>query len=198
MRQHGGVLEIDSQDGSGTSARVRFPVERVVWLHECSGDTEISDMPSRALEKAASPSINPVRTAGRPLVLVVEDDRELRELLRRMLEHSGFATVAASNGRKALHYLSAEPVALLITDMVMPDMDGIELLRVLQTERPELPVIALSGVENFNEYHRIAMHLGARAALRKPVTRADLTSAVNKVLGLPLADSYAEHEPSPA
>jgi two-component system response regulator YesN len=75
-----------------------------------------------------------------------------------------------------------EPVDLLITDMVMPEMDGIELMRVLQKDRPSLPIIALSGVEDVLEYRRIAAHLGARVALLKPVTRADLMSAVTDVL----------------
>ncbi len=66
--------------------------------------------------------------------------------------------------------------------MLMPEMDGVELMRILKRDRPALPIIAVSGVEEWRDYQRIATRLGAKAALRKPVTRKDLTRAVNDVL----------------
>jgi CheY-like chemotaxis protein len=179
IRQHAGVLELESQQGSGTTVRVRFPPDRVIWRDERrASEATLCDLSEEAVPIAAEPW----ETSGRPRILVVEDDRNLCDLLTRMLERSGFFTAAASNGREALRHLASKPVELLITDMVMPEMDGVELMRVLQRDRPNLPIIALSGVEDFEEYQRMAAHLGARLALRKPVTRADLTSAVKEVL----------------
>jgi two-component system response regulator YesN len=81
-----------------------------------------------------------------------------------------------------LRHLATEPVDYVITDMIMPEMDGVELMQVLQRERPTLPVIALSGIEDAVEYRRIAMHLGARVMLRKPVKGVDLIRAVKDEL----------------
>jgi CheY-like chemotaxis protein len=124
----------------------------------------------------------PAEISDKPRLLVVEDDRDLCDLLRRILERAGFATLGAGNGREALVHLRTGQIDLLITDIAMPEMDGVELMRVMKNDNPDLPIIALSGVEDVMEYRRIAAHLGARIALRKPVNKADLIGAVNDVL----------------
>jgi CheY-like chemotaxis protein len=111
-----------------------------------------------------------------------EDERNLCDLLRRILERAGFATAGVTNGREALHHVRAEPFDLIITDMVMPEMDGVELMRVLHEEGPILPIIAISGAEDMMEYQRIAAHLGAKVTLRKPIAPADLVGAVRAAL----------------
>jgi two-component system, response regulator YesN len=90
--------------------------------------------------------------------------------------------MSAGNGREALVHLATERFDLLLTDMAMPEMDGVELMRVMQKDKPDLPIITLSGGEDVIEYRRIAAHLGARIALRKPVNKADLIGAVKDVL----------------
>ena len=202
-RQHGGSFELDSEQGKGTTARALFPAERLVWsgapqddaVVEAESAVESNDAPEATPREVpvAAPA-GPADSFDTPRLLVVEDDGDLRDLLRRMLSRAGFATAGAGNGREALRHLQIEQVDLVITDMVMPEMDGVELMRVLQKDKPGLPVIALSGVEEFMEYRRIATHLGAKAALRKPVTRADLIRAVNDVLAQrPGTDA---HEPA--
>jgi YesN/AraC family two-component response regulator len=98
------------------------------------------------------------------------------------LQRAGFATAGVTNGREALRHLRAEPFDLVITDMVMPEMDGVELMRVVHEERPTLPIITISGAEDMSEYQRIAAHLGAKFTLRKPIAQADLIGAVSAVL----------------
>jgi signal transduction histidine kinase/ActR/RegA family two-component response regulator len=187
MRQHGGAFELDSEQGNGTTARVLFPAERLVWTwadrHDAITEADGADALETELGEVAAPMMaKPPGSFDGPRLLVVEDDRGLCDLLRRMLQRAGFATAGASNGHEALRHLMTEPVDLLITDMVMPEMDGVELMRVLQKDRPNLPVITLSGVEEALEYRRIAAHLGARSALLKPISRDDLVRAVTDVL----------------
>jgi signal transduction histidine kinase/CheY-like chemotaxis protein len=180
MRQHAGTLQLESVERKGTTARLLFPAERLVWSGAPEADAPADS--ARALETDPDTAPMAARPAEPPRLLVVEDDKDLCDLLRRMLERAGFSTAGASNGREALRHLKTEPVDLLITDMVMPEMDGVELMRILRKNRPKLPIIALSGVENFKEYRRISTHLGAQAALHKPVSRVDLIRAVNDVL----------------
>jgi signal transduction histidine kinase/CheY-like chemotaxis protein len=192
MRQHGGTFELHSEQGKGTTARVRFPASRLMWRHGNEPDHIVeaggSYRPGTGLGEAAATE----KPMGMPCVMVVEDDCDLCDLLRRMLERAGFSTVGANNGREAVALLLNTPVDLLITDMAMPEMDGVELMRVVRTERPDIPIITLSGVEDVMEYRRIAAHLGARIALLKPIAQADLVGAVASVLGTRAMDSDSE------
>lgn len=127
-------------------------------------------------EAVSSPSVPPAT------ILVVDDDETMRDLLRRMLERAGYAVVLAANGRDALERLRDQPTDLIVTDMVMPEMDGIELIRKLATERPRLPVIAISGVHDWANYLSMAIRLGAKAAVQKPVSAAELVATVRGLL----------------
>jgi signal transduction histidine kinase/ActR/RegA family two-component response regulator len=196
IRQHGGRLVLTSALGKGTSVRLFFPVERLVWSRarktaavggiEAAGscNSSVANSPT-AMEK------RPAESFEVPRILVVEDDKDLCDLLRRMLHRTGFITLAANNGREALRVLATQSVDLVITDMVMPELDGVELMRTLHNDQPNLPIIAISGVDDFKEYQRISTNLGAQAALQKPVSQAKLVSAVNQVLGERIAGRTA-------
>lgn len=119
-----------------------------------------------------------------PTILVVDDDEGMRHLMRRMLERAGFAVVTAAHGREALECIRARLVDVVITDMVMPEMDGIELTRALAAEYPGVPIIAISGVHDWSSYFRMAMRLGAKAGLQKPVSPAALVQAVRDLLSV--------------
>ena len=180
MKHHGGSLTLESEEGCGTTARVQFPAERLVW--PSSGASKADPLASTvelyvSRKRGAAP-----RSFNRPRILIVEDDCNLRDLFVRMLERAGFATYAAANGREALRLLLKQDVDLVITDMVMPEMDGAELIRTLRSGNSPLPVIAFSGADDFSEYNSIAVHLGAHVALSKPVSNAELVRAVNDVL----------------
>ena len=127
-------------------------------------------------EAVSSPSVPPAT------ILVVDDDETMRDLLRRMLERAGYAVVLAANGRDALERLRDRPADLIVTDMVMPEMDGIELIRKLATERPRLPVIAISGVHDWANYLSMAIRLGAKAGVQKPVSAAELVATIRGLL----------------
>ena len=88
----------------------------------------------------------------------------------------------AANGREALACIRSCTIDVVVTDMVMPEMDGIELIRALVVERPSLPIIAISGVHDWSNYFGMAVRLGAKVGLRKPVSSADLLRAVRELL----------------
>jgi CheY-like chemotaxis protein len=117
-----------------------------------------------------------------PAVLVVDDDGSSRHSLRRVLERSGFAVFTAMHGRDALDRVRARIIDAVVTDMVMPEMDGVELIRALAAEYPDLPIVAMIGVHDWTSYFGIAQRLGARAGLRKPVGPAELVRTVRELL----------------
>ena len=113
------------------------------------------------------------------LILVVEDNSGLREALVAVLENSGHAALGASNGKVALAYARQHPIALLITDLIMPEQEGIETIRLFVREFPDIPIIAISGNP---EYLPAAKHIGAVVVLAKPFGHADLLRAVRNLI----------------
>lgn len=126
-----------------------------------------------------------------PRALVVEDDEPMRDLLRRTLERAGFAVATAATGRTALKLFGERQVDLAVTDLTMPEMDGLTLIRELMRVQPSARIIVLSGAERG---HDTARALGAKAVLRKPVALSELARIVQSVLAdtsvgaLPAAD----------
>src|SRR6266849_838993 len=114
-----------------------------------------------------------------PSILVVEDEEKMRDLLRRMLERASFTVMTAPHGREALKLFREHPVDLAITDLMMPEMDGFELIRELTAQWPSIRIIAISGADIRLD---MARQLGAKAVLKKPVTGAALVKAVEQVL----------------
>jgi CheY-like chemotaxis protein len=127
---------------------------------------------------AASPPSDPRHT-----ILVIDDEEAMRGLLSRMLRRAGFVPVTAANGREALERFRERHIDAVVTDMVMPEMDGIEVIRALLAERPGLPIVAVSGVHDWADYLALATTLGAKAGLRKPVRSSELVQALRECLG---------------
>jgi DNA-binding response OmpR family regulator len=100
-------------------------------------------------------------------VLVIEDNPELREYLRLALELHEYQVLTAENGRDALAFLNGHPVDAVITDLFMPEMDGIETLAALRRQFPDIRVIAMSGRPGV-DYLAVARELGVKHTLRKP------------------------------
>jgi CheY-like chemotaxis protein len=115
-------------------------------------------------------------------VLVVDDDETMRDLLKRVLERSGFEVLTARDGQDGLERFGSRNVDLTITDMVMPVMDGVEMMRKLVAEQPSIRIIAVSGVAEWDNYLKTARNIGAKAVLRKPVSSAELVDTVRRVL----------------
>lgn len=114
-------------------------------------------------------------------ILVVDDEAGLRKVLALDFKRRGFTVVEASNGKEALRTLQEFKVDVLITDVRMPDIDGISLLKKVKDINVEIPiVIFMTGFSDLTSEE--AMDLGADALLPKPFDRKDLTAAVFKAI----------------
>lgn len=114
-------------------------------------------------------------------ILVADDDISSLEGLRVLLANWGYEVETASNGRVALQKVSAAEPRAVITDVVMPMMNGLELLRALRIERPGIPVIVLTGQGSLDTLMR-ATQQGAYAYLPKPVDVGRLKSVLASAL----------------
>jgi len=134
------------------------------------------------------------RTAPeRPQILVVDDTEGIRTYLKSLLSGKGYDVVLAENGASALERLGAEPaLAVVLLDVMLPEMDGLEVLRRIKRQRPELPVIMVSVVSRASTIVD-AMNLGAADYLSKPFEEPELDAALQRVL----AGAQTE-EPAPS
>lgn len=122
-----------------------------------------------------------------PAVLVIEDNEPYRTLLEQVLQTAGFEVCTAPDGRRVASILAERPIDLVITDVSMPERDGLEIMTELRTTHPRLPVIAISGDVPLNRelYLTLADKLGAARVLAKPFKLTDLIAAAREaVLGV--------------
>lgn len=117
-------------------------------------------------------------------ILVIDDNAEFREILRAHLEANGHQVALAENGDRGLAVLDRGGIDIVLTDILMPQRDGVEVLRAAKQRWPDLPVIAISGGGwiGAGELLGMAERLGADLVLQKPVRRDDLISAVDAAL----------------
>jgi CheY-like chemotaxis protein len=115
-----------------------------------------------------------------PRILVIEDDSAIRGLLVRMLSASGHSVSAAPNGAEALRLWRDGDVDLVLTDLQMPEMNGIEVILQLRAFAPSVPVIAMSGGDRSRDLGLLgdAQLLGAVGLLQKPFTGDALLAAI--------------------
>ena len=123
-------------------------------------------------------------------VLVVDDQLEIRELLCSILESGGFSTQQASDGLDAMEKHKAEPSDIWLLDIFMPNLDGLETIKLIRKKQPDLPIICMSspGMGGKNDYTAIGKRFGATATLHKPFKP-------NEVLDL-VKDTLKIHTPS--
>ena len=116
-----------------------------------------------------------------PKILLAEDDNDMRRFLVKALQNAGFEVVSYDNGRSAYERLREEAFSLLLTDIVMPEMDGIELARRATELDPDLKVMFITG------FAAVALNLDSNApkdarVLSKPFHLKDLVNEVSRVL----------------
>lgn len=131
-----------------------------------------------ATEIVASSSLAPTRPAR---ILIVDDDPDVRLVLRRMLEPDGYEIAEAGHGREALDSIIARPCDLVITDLIMPEQEGIETIQVFHQRYPQVKIIAISGAYG-SDYLRIAKHLGAHEVMQKPLRLEAVLGTVSRLL----------------
>jgi CheY-like chemotaxis protein len=118
-------------------------------------------------------------------ILVVDDDQPIRELVKECLEKLGHQVIEAGDGAVAIIAFKQQPFDLIITDIYMPEADGISLLRELRKQRHNAKVIAVSGGSTLvkKDFLDTAMQLGAVAAIYKPFSLDQLQQEVSRALG---------------
>ena len=114
-------------------------------------------------------------------ILVVDDVVGIRGLLRKVLTGAGYKVIEAADGKQALQQIRTSQVDLVLTDLVMPEMEGIETIQTIHMQWPELKIIAMSG-EFAGQYLHVAELLGANATLPKPIRPDVLLDVVRRVL----------------
>lgn len=117
-------------------------------------------------------------------IVVAEDCDYQRELIVSVLTSSGHSCHGARDGEEALALALSESADLTVTDLYMPNCDGIELIRALRDSRPQMPIIALSScpLGEGELFLKLARDLGATAVFVKPVSPSELTAAITKAL----------------
>ncbi len=117
-------------------------------------------------------------------ILLIDDNRDTRQMLSLMLKVEGHEVASVSKAAAAFELLRTEPFDLVITDILMPDIDGLELITRLRRDYPSLKIIAMSagGRIGPEAYLEIASKLGAEAVLRKPFTQNQMLETVKAVL----------------
>jgi CheY-like chemotaxis protein len=131
-------------------------------------------------------------------VLVVDDDVHARTVVRAILENAGMEVVEATDGAAGLLAFRDSGADLVLCDLFMPDVDGLEMIRALRGEFPGVKVIAMSagGFHGTVDLLAVARRLGAAEVLPKPFTSSALVEAVERVLQSPADDSTPGHEGS--
>lgn len=120
-----------------------------------------------------------------PTILIVEDDPHVRAMLLESLSGEGFLTVSACNGKEGLERFHAGGVEVVVTDILMPEMEGLQFIKTLRGLAPELPIIAISG----GAVHlspgcnlELASMFGASRAMEKPLNIDELVIAIKDCL----------------
>ena len=128
-------------------------------------------------------------------ILVIDDEQYIRTALKEVLEREGFDVSTAPDGKNGLELLEKEGADLVITDVIMPGIDGVATLERIKTAHPDLPVIVISGGGNVapvdyepgaiatSAYLASAAKAGAEFTLTKPFNRSELIGAVTNLLG---------------
>jgi CheY-like chemotaxis protein len=160
---HGAALEVDSRPGGGTTFSVYLPLS--------DGEPIPEPMP------AAAPG------GKGEAILVVDDEERLVHLMEEMLASLGYEPVGCVGAQEALRLFRADPgrFAAVLTDAIMPEMSGLELLAELRRLRPELPAILVSGYGG-PDLNAAAHSAGAQLVLIKPLRAADLAHSLAAVL----------------
>lgn len=165
VKQTGGTLAVSSQEGAGTTFRVYLPRAMVE---------------ARPVEAAREAPSTPADLTGNATLLLVEDEEAIRAFADRALTAKGYRVLAAGSGLEAAEIFAEEgdSIDLLLTDVIMPELDGPTLVKQVRAVRPDIKVIFMSGYADGASVD----DLGGAQFLPKPFTLKALAEAVKKEL----------------
>jgi CheY-like chemotaxis protein len=117
-------------------------------------------------------------------ILIIDDEEGVRRAMRRFLELEGHHVVEAGDGRAGIQLYDDDPADLVITDLFMPEQDGLETIRALKRTYKDIRILAITGMPRGGrlDFRAHAVRLGAQQTLTKPFTREELLEAVEKLL----------------
>lgn len=120
-------------------------------------------------------------------ILIIDDEPQIRSMLKLMLEREGYEVVEAPDGVEGIKVYRQNPADLIITDLIMPNKDGIGMIIDLKKEFPDVNIIAMSGggLNKPDGYLKGAKKLGAACTLTKPIDREEMLKAVKNILKEP-------------
>ena len=118
-------------------------------------------------------------------ILVIDDDIQVRQVLREILERAGYDVVDAPDGKEGIRLYRDNPTDLIITDIIMPEKEGIETILELKRDFPDVKIIAISGGGHCNPegYLEAATKFGVAHTFTKPLDRKELLEAIQGLLG---------------
>ncbi len=118
-------------------------------------------------------------------VLLIDDEMPFRQTIAKFLTRAGYEVVEAENGQLGLRAFEQSKFDAIVTDIIMPDIEGLELIRTVRSIDPNIPVVAMSGGGRVSGMQplKVAKILGASAVLYKPFERAQLLEAMAAALG---------------
>lgn len=114
-------------------------------------------------------------------ILVAEDDEIMRESIKHMLKQEGLTVITAENGREAIELFQADTPDLVITDILMPFISGLEFIDVIRNSSKQLPIIVLSAMDEEDTVME-AFNMGADDFLTKPVKSSELSIRLKRLL----------------
>ncbi len=119
-------------------------------------------------------------------ILIIDDDYQVRKMLRRMLEKKGYEVIDAIDGAHGITLQKESPADLVITDIIMPEKEGIETISEMRSDFTEVKIIAISGGGRVSPapYLRLATDMGAHDAFIKPIKNEELLNAIEGLLSL--------------
>lgn len=117
-------------------------------------------------------------------ILIIDDEAQVRHMLRGVLENEGYRVVEAANGREGLRMQHRTPSNLVITDILMPEMEGLETIRELRHQWPDVKVLAVSGASQKLglDLLYVAKEFGATHMLQKPFSMSEMLKLISTML----------------
>ena len=158
-----GCLTLETEPGVGTTFRVYLPIA-------AAPPTERHTSDETALERV-----------GETRILLVDDNPHTLATVRRQLEHLGYRVTTAQSGPAALSALEGEAFDLVLSDLQMPDMDGLELCETISRRFPDMPLVLASGYADSSTYGRVEQ-VGIRQVIAKPFSTAEIAGVLAKAL----------------